>query len=405
MSKTIINTPGEYSCTGCGACSVVCPCNAINISINNEGFWAPVVNADLCVECGLCQKVCYKYQFPTKHVVNIEHAQYFGTFSSDLHVHKKTTSGGIAYELTRWGIENGYKVLGVRYNYNDHIAEHIIISNIEDIDVLRGSKYLQSSPVPALTELIQEAKACPERKYICFGTPCQIFGLKLLIDQNKLSNEFILVDLFCHGVPSYLVWNPYVANIQNRLGAIKNVNFRSKVNGWHQYTMQIEGELGSYTDYAYNDPFYRFFFDNVALNGSCYNCGFRKNKSAADLRLGDFLGKVYEHREDGVSAVVAVSPVGVNLVKVLSEHNRIVVDRHCDAKDCLISQSTEDYSTKSIRDEVINRLAAGEGLHNVSKWYSKQFPLRVQIKNISKTIISKLPNSLVILVRRIIRSV
>lgn len=45
-------------CTGCGACATVCPKNAIEIKLNKNGFYAPVINENKCINCGLCKSVC-----------------------------------------------------------------------------------------------------------------------------------------------------------------------------------------------------------------------------------------------------------------------------------------------------------------------------------------------------------
>lgn len=48
----------DEKCYGCGACSDVCPRNAISMVINEEGFSIPKVDLSKCVECGVCEKKC-----------------------------------------------------------------------------------------------------------------------------------------------------------------------------------------------------------------------------------------------------------------------------------------------------------------------------------------------------------
>ena len=45
-------------CTGCMACYNSCSHNAIEIVNDKEGFLQPVVKADKCVECKLCENSC-----------------------------------------------------------------------------------------------------------------------------------------------------------------------------------------------------------------------------------------------------------------------------------------------------------------------------------------------------------
>lgn len=47
-------------CSGCGACAVICPVNAILISMSDEGFYTAQINSSKCVECGKCSDVCIR---------------------------------------------------------------------------------------------------------------------------------------------------------------------------------------------------------------------------------------------------------------------------------------------------------------------------------------------------------
>lgn len=48
----------EIDCCGCSACAVSCPQNAIHMDFNENGFFSSVVDTNLCVKCGICEKVC-----------------------------------------------------------------------------------------------------------------------------------------------------------------------------------------------------------------------------------------------------------------------------------------------------------------------------------------------------------
>lgn len=389
-------------CTGCGACSAVCTVAAIRM-IESDGFVVPRVDDDRCVDCGACSRVCYKY-LDTAILPQVADAVCYATHSRDKHTHATTTSGGFAYELARWGIEHGYKVVGTAYDYTSHRARAIIVDNIEELERLKGSKYLQSLTEDALREFVDMATKSADERYICFGTPCQIFGLRRLAKQRRLNNEIVYVDLFCHGVPSYLVWDRYIASKRSKLGDIGDVNFRYKGNGWHHYSIRIAGERGTYSDYAYNDTFYRYFFDNVVLNTSCYTCTLRKGRSAADIRIGDFLGSAYEHREDGITAAVGITAQGTAIVEELEASHRIAIVGHHPVGECLKSQNTEDYDGIELRNEVICRLRRGDDIVTTQRWYRAQFPLKRRIYLGLKSLASLLPNSAIAALRRLVRA-
>ena len=45
-------------CCSCGACSAVCPANAISFSETSAGRLHPEIAPSLCVNCGRCANVC-----------------------------------------------------------------------------------------------------------------------------------------------------------------------------------------------------------------------------------------------------------------------------------------------------------------------------------------------------------
>lgn len=61
----------------------------------------------------------------------------------------------------------------------------------------------------------------------------------------KKESNFILVDFFCHGVPSYLLYHKYLDTKGQQTGKVKSVSWRDKTDGWHDsWVMDIRGEEG-----------------------------------------------------------------------------------------------------------------------------------------------------------------
>lgn len=54
----MIEIKNKKNCCGCSACYSICPKNCIEMKADEEGFLYPNVNKDLCIDCGLCEKVC-----------------------------------------------------------------------------------------------------------------------------------------------------------------------------------------------------------------------------------------------------------------------------------------------------------------------------------------------------------
>ena len=49
-------------CTGCTACSAICPVKAISIICDERGFARPLINEKKCIQCGLCEKLVTNLQ-------------------------------------------------------------------------------------------------------------------------------------------------------------------------------------------------------------------------------------------------------------------------------------------------------------------------------------------------------
>ena len=54
----MINIIEKVNCCGCSACVQACPKQCICFDEDEQGFRYPLVNKDLCVDCGLCENVC-----------------------------------------------------------------------------------------------------------------------------------------------------------------------------------------------------------------------------------------------------------------------------------------------------------------------------------------------------------
>ena len=54
----MIRITDKHNCCGCGACSCVCPVQAITMRRDSEGFAYPRVDAGKCVRCYQCLTVC-----------------------------------------------------------------------------------------------------------------------------------------------------------------------------------------------------------------------------------------------------------------------------------------------------------------------------------------------------------
>ena len=227
----------------------------------------------------------------------------YAAWSKDEDVVRSSTSGGVSYEVAKALISQGYTFCGVRYNAELDRTEHYLGNEIVSLDQSKGSKYLQSYTVDAFKKVNRK------EKNVVVGTPCQIASFRRYIELFKCSENFILIDFFCHGVPSYLMWRKYLVEHSTKLGTVKSVSWRNKSKGWrNSYCVTINGSEGSLNSWNGKDDFFTMFLSDACLGKACYDsCKFKYNISSADIRIGDFWGKAYENRQDGVSSVLVFS--------------------------------------------------------------------------------------------------
>jgi len=228
------------NCSGCGVCAAVCPTHCITMTLNNDGFYKPLKAEDNCVHCTLCDGVC---PFKSGEAVPLDSMSLYSANAIDNSVCKQSSSGGIAWLIADYAIEHGYAVCGVIYNYETHRAEHKVFYNRKGLEQLKGSKYLQSYTQGAFCEIMKTLKEDPDKKFVVFGTPCQIAGLDTVLKRKKFKDRVILIDIFCHGVPSYLLWRKYWtwldAKHEIKEEKVMKLTFRDKQYSWHKYFMHV----------------------------------------------------------------------------------------------------------------------------------------------------------------------
>ncbi len=164
MKKNIEALIGE--CSGCSACSVICPVDAIQVKLDEKGFYKAFINSDKCVNCGLCTDVCMKKQIHNAN--DIINGQAYAAQSKNLDVIKTCTSGGIAYEMSVHIINDNNLVVGVEYDYETNSARTIIVDNMEDLEKLKGSKYIQSYTEEAFNKVIDIAKKDTDKRFLAW---------------------------------------------------------------------------------------------------------------------------------------------------------------------------------------------------------------------------------------------
>lgn len=266
----------KEDCTGCMACVSACPNSCVNILEDSEGFLYPSVQNEKCSQCGKCFRSC-----PAVKDVRTEVLQCYAVTAQDVKVIEKSSSGGVFFFLAKYVIEQlqGY-VCGAVLT-EDMEVRHIIADNMEQVQKMQGSKYIQSNIMGCYEEI---KRLCKQNRIVLFtGTPCQVAGVRALMKNEK---NLLTVDLICHGVPNVSSFKKY---FKRRYGDSKLISFRYK-NPYEisTFAYTIEKHSGKMKRIrASGDPFYQAFMDGYSYRESCYRCQYASPKRVGDITIGD----------------------------------------------------------------------------------------------------------------------
>lgn len=358
-------------CCGCGACLAVCERKAIKIVYDEEGFERCKVDEEICVKCRKCRDVCPMYKTDA---ISLRRARrVYAIKSEDRDVLKRSSSGGVGYELAAFLNSDGYYIAGCEYEKELRGARHILIPPMRtgEIPRIQGSKYIQSTSHKVMKELYNLNK---DSKILFFGTPCQVSACDKILRMQGKREKAVLVELICHGVPTNYLWNAYLLQIgkENSVGDTPNVEFRNKNGGWRNLVIHVYGNENEYWNNENDDDFYSFFRRGLCDMSACYDCPYRE-ASVADIRIGDYWGKRFEHDVTGVSMVIIMTECGEHIMRqLLLAHNiratRTTID------DYWAVGNPYNPLKPVFRNNLIRELKEGKKqLHEIRNIYCKPF--------------------------------
>lgn len=344
-------------CCGCGACAAVCPRKAITICQNADGFEHYVIDEATCVRCGMCRTVC-PYRQVTAPSLREAHKLY-AVKSTASEVLKRSSSGGIGHELARFANADGAWVCGCTYDEKDDTARHVLISpeETDQLPLLQGSKYIQSISADAMDQISKLPKG--EKRFF-FGTPCQCAAADKLLNKLNCRENAVLVDLICHGVPSYHLWKNYLkeVNEKHHIGEHPSVTFRQKSFGWNNRHITVAGNGQSYQKNESSDDFYAFFRRGMCDMRTCFDCPYRE-RSGADIRIGDYWGPRFAQEKDGMSMVIAHSRKGAEIIEELVKAGACTAQEY-PLEEYWSVQYPYNHGVPVFRKELIAELRSGE---------------------------------------------
>ena len=333
-------------CTGCYACANVCGHDAIIMRPNKYGYIHPEILTDKCIDCGACRIVCPNNSKPTYR----QPIKALAACASDADEQLTSTSGGIASVLGRHILKNGGVVYGCTGKDWNNI-QHIRIDKESDIELLKGSKYVQSKINFVFKEIREDL--VKGNQVVFIGTPCQVAGLLSFIPV-KLQDQLLTVDFVCHGVPNQKMLSEWLCRLLDRnKDTDSDLAFRIKqwrkspispfkiVNGRTLYKASLEkkyrtryglfilGNKGVKLNHPFpKDDYIVGFLTGLLYRDSCYQCHYAKAERVSDITLGDFhFDKYKDNKVKGENRLL--SKVIVNTEKGHTILNTVSADINC----------------------------------------------------------------------------
>ncbi len=277
-------------CCGCGACIQVCAKKAITMQKDNDGFLFPKIDATLCIDCGLCAKVCPINEDSQKSLVFNKAEYAIASVHKNKKVAEESSSGGAFTAIAQaFTVENECVFFGAEM-LDDFSVQHRKAFRVDELSAFRKSKYIPSNTATTFAEVKSFLK---EGKRVLFsGTPCQIAGLKLFVGK-KLSENLFTIDFSCHGVGSPNVWKKYISDLEQKHSSkVVKFDFRAKARNFATYSSQssrITFANGK-NIVRFKDPWFKAFVSALFKRSSCKDCPFSQEQRISDATIADFWG-------------------------------------------------------------------------------------------------------------------
>lgn len=314
----------KKECTGCGLCAARCPKHCIEMKPGILGHLYPEIDQSKCIDCKLCQKGC-----PSLQVISSGYPKKaYAAWSKEEEDYISSTSGGVASVLAQYIVSKGGVVYGCSVLPNILIS-HIRVDKLEDLHLLKGSKYVQSQIKNIILQLRNDVKAGLPVLFV--GTPCQVAAIKQLY--KSVPDNLYLVDIICHGTPSNQFLKDYIQNdLKINPKNVTNVMFRTPT----AYSLQVFSdadffyESRSLWQHRYEDLYMDTFIDGFTSRISCNHCHYAMPNRISDITIGDFWGlgkeisdeEIPEHK-NGISCMLPISDKGLKLIEKIQPYLNI----------------------------------------------------------------------------------
>ena len=299
----------KKDCTGCMACLDSCHFNSIIVFEDSCGFRYPKINKDSCKKCGKCLKACpiLNYNKSTKKLPT----RCYAAKIQDQELIKGCTSGGLVTALVKFYLSNKDIVFGAAFIENEGV-KHIKIETLNDLQKLKGSKYIQSR-MDGVYIMIKNVLKNTTKKVLYIGTPCQADAVKMMFPSERI----LTVSFICGGVPSEKMYADYLIEKGVKYPHVKSILFRDK----QTYLVKVNQGKGVFEEKRNESKYLQSYDDGFSIRQSCFNCKYCSRERPGDITVGDYWGiektLLKSAKEPNMSCILINTDKSENLIKNL----------------------------------------------------------------------------------------
>jgi coenzyme F420 hydrogenase subunit beta len=340
-------------CMSCGICEAVCPSSAITVEYNTQiGMFYPDVSNEKCCSSGYCVSVCPGHEVDlqllsskyteekTQDMMIGSWRETFAARSLDKDIVARASSGGVITTAVQYllmtGQVDGAIVTRLRYGSKIPFGEAFIAYNGHDLLESQGSKYC---PIP-ISRILSEKYLDAGKRYVFVGLPCHIEGLRKLQERDAKFNDIVpfVIGSFCGGFKPYTATEELINKYGMGDGKISQMSYRG--GGWPGY-LTIKNSKGKRVKEEYPK------YGEGTLISKLHRCALCVDGTSelADISFGDAWLSKYKKTGLGWSALITRTIKGERLINELVASGLIHIENLM-LNDLLISQEMNLHSKK-----------------------------------------------------------
>lgn len=358
----------KETCTGCAACAYVCPKQCISFKTEDSyGISYPLIDNSLCINCERCRSFCPALNPLEKS----KPLQAYAAYSADMEERQTSASGGIATEIYKYAVKNGWEIVGAAF-HNRFEVQLKLADNIKAINDFKNSKYVFSSTGNIYKDIDSKLKA--GHKIVIIALPCQIAAIKKVF--HKYSDNLLLVDLVCHGVTPPVYLEQYIHHIESKCNKVAaSISFRDPNFGTQNYALSFYDMNGSrfYSSTSLVDIYQFAYHRMVAYRENCYHCRYANSKRSGDITIGDYHGlgqsAPCSFSSDKVSCILVNTIKGNDWLNAMIDKKQIVALNRPIEEPINGDSQLRHPSLKSYQRRLFERKYNGDFVCTVHKIY------------------------------------